>query len=284
MAPKSAVRIDVLVDDLSHGPNLRQKYAGIPELADSIVALGLLQNLVVAKVEEGYEVRAGQRRLRAIRFLVDQGRWPKSKKVPCLLVEGASEEEQLAENEPRDQLHPWEAGKGYVALVTKGYTHEEIGMMVGKSRQHVSLCAKIYEGLAPKVVEVLSRLGPGSSPNILVLSKMSEILDVDTGKPDEKAQMEALSKHLTRKPGWKPNLPGPFSRTKVLRQRYDAMLAMDDFGEHAPVVRAVLKFLSGEGSELELPPCRPAPIPPPALRGISHTRSTASTRRRRRSG
>ena len=58
----------------------------IKGLAQSILADGLLQNLVAAKPESGkrkYDIISGERRFRAFGLLVEQGHFPKDVAVPC---------------------------------------------------------------------------------------------------------------------------------------------------------------------------------------------------------
>ena len=59
--------------------------AGIGELANSIEAHGLIQNLTVRKAGKGqkFEVVAGARRLAALRLLAKEGRVAKDIDIPC---------------------------------------------------------------------------------------------------------------------------------------------------------------------------------------------------------
>ncbi|WP_286203110.1 ParB/Srx family N-terminal domain-containing protein [Rhizobium lusitanum] len=57
---------------------------GVSELADSIEAHGLLQNLTVRKGKKGkYEVVAGSRRLAALHLLAKEGRLAEDAAIPC---------------------------------------------------------------------------------------------------------------------------------------------------------------------------------------------------------
>ena len=64
----------------------------IPELAASIVRVGLLQNLTVIAAPDGehFEVVAGKRRLAALKLLAKRRKLGKDHPVPCLLVPDAS--------------------------------------------------------------------------------------------------------------------------------------------------------------------------------------------------
>ncbi|GAY19928.1 chromosome partitioning protein ParB [Sphingobium fuliginis] len=72
------------------------------ELAASIAALGLLQNLIVRPAARGkFEVEAGERRRRAMLALADDKVLPRDHQVTCLVLEDTAEaavETSLAEN------------------------------------------------------------------------------------------------------------------------------------------------------------------------------------------
>lgn len=83
---------------------------GIAELAASIAAHGLRQNLNVRPAPEGdrFEVVAGGRRLWALRLLAKQKKLPKDVTIPCIIItadEDASEI-SLVENTLRTSMHP----------------------------------------------------------------------------------------------------------------------------------------------------------------------------------
>jgi ParB family chromosome partitioning protein len=90
--------------------NVRRMNAlvGISELADSIEAHGLIQNLTVRKAKKGnkYEVVAGARRLAALRLLVKEGRLAEDVAIPCKVLDDESDAEiSLAENTQREAMH-----------------------------------------------------------------------------------------------------------------------------------------------------------------------------------
>jgi ParB family chromosome partitioning protein len=99
--------------------NVRHVKAGISieELAEDIARRTLLQSLSVRPVtgdddaETGmFEVPAGGRRYRALEFLVKQKRLAEDALVPCVVRDASTnisaEEDSLAENAQRVDLHP----------------------------------------------------------------------------------------------------------------------------------------------------------------------------------
>ncbi len=107
----------------------------LAQLSDSIRAQGVLQPLLVRKLEMGYELVAGERRLRAAKMAGLE-------KVP-VVVKDVSKEEMLemaiVENIQRENLNPIEEAEAYHRLITEfGLTQEQASARVGKSRSAVA--------------------------------------------------------------------------------------------------------------------------------------------------
>jgi len=107
----------------------------LSELATSISANGLLQPIVVRDVGEGYQIVAGERRLRAVRRLG----W---ERVP-IITRSLTDEQMLVvalvENLQRENLSALEEAQGYHQLIEDfGLTQEEVGRHVGRDRSTVS--------------------------------------------------------------------------------------------------------------------------------------------------
>jgi len=104
--------------------NVRKtKRMSIPELAASILHVGLLQNLIVILSADGehYEVVAGGRRLTALKLLAKRKRIAMDYQVPCLLVADASARTaSLTENVQREAMHPADQFEAFAALVAEG--------------------------------------------------------------------------------------------------------------------------------------------------------------------
>lgn len=109
----------------------------IEDLAASIARRGLLQSLNVRPVLDGegnetgmFEVPAGGRRYRALELLVRQKRMSKTEPVPCVISDAHSavpiEEDSLAENFQREDLHPLDMFRAFQTLHDQGASHEEI--------------------------------------------------------------------------------------------------------------------------------------------------------------
>ena len=129
---------EVSVDQIKANPHQpRQQFdrESLEDLINSIKVHGILQPLVVVKVQGGYELIAGERRLRAAKTL-------ELSRVP-VVVRTASEQEKLelalVENVQRQNLNPIEKASGYQLLVDEfSLTQEEVSKKVGQSRAAVA--------------------------------------------------------------------------------------------------------------------------------------------------
>ena len=144
--PSRDIPLDRLVLSQS---NVRRVKAGvsIDKLADSISRRGLLQSLYVRPIldpegqETGrYEIPAGGRRFRALELLAKQKRLARDAPIPCVVRAAGhdilAEEDSLAENSQREQLHPLDEFRGMKAMVDKGDGVEEVA-----ARFHTSAAA-----------------------------------------------------------------------------------------------------------------------------------------------
>jgi len=112
------------------------KEAAIHELSESIKSQGILQPLLVRpRKSGGYELIAGERRLRAARLAG-------LSKVPILVREVDDQTAlmlSLIENLQREDLDPLEEAEAYRRLLTEfGHTQEALSQRVGKDRATVS--------------------------------------------------------------------------------------------------------------------------------------------------
>jgi ParB family chromosome partitioning protein len=131
--------------------------AGISELADSIEAHGLIQNLTVRKAKKGdkFEVVAGARRLAALRLLVKEGIYNKLVEIPCKVLDAESDAEiSLAENTQRETMHIVDEILGYRQLTENGMTPETIAARFGQSVAIVRQRLKLAN-LSPKILDAM---------------------------------------------------------------------------------------------------------------------------------
>ena len=162
--------------------------AALEELAESIRQQGIVQPIVVTeKGAEGFSIVAGERRWRAARRAG-------LSQVPVVVRELESEHQQLemalVENLQRADLNPVEEAQAYRSLQNSfGFSQEDIGHKVGKSRASVSHILRLLS-LPPEILEMLRgrRLSAGQARPLLALENPDERLELA-----EKAIREGLT-------------------------------------------------------------------------------------------
>lgn len=140
----------------------------LQELASSIEAHGLIQPVVLRKVDNGYEIVAGERRWRAARIIG-------IKEIPCIIKELTDEENMLLaiiENMQREDLNPIEEAEGISQMIdTYGLTQEEVSRSVGKSRPYITNSLRLLK-LSEEVRKYVSHgmLSAGHARALAVIS------------------------------------------------------------------------------------------------------------------
>jgi ParB family chromosome partitioning protein len=116
-------------------PRLNFSEEDLQELTDSIKAQGILQPLLVRKDDDGYELIAGERRLRAAKRA-------RLTQVPVVLKrvnDNQMLEMAIVENIQRENLNPIEEAEAYHRLITQlNLTQDQASARVGKSRSAVA--------------------------------------------------------------------------------------------------------------------------------------------------
>ena len=129
---------------LPHPDNPRKELGDLTELADSIKANGIFQNLTVVPVDETYEtftVVIGHRRLAAAKLAG-------LKEVPCVIANMDAKEQvrtMLLENMQRSDLTVYEQAQGFQIMLDMGDTVEEIAAKSGFSKATVRRRVKMLE-------------------------------------------------------------------------------------------------------------------------------------------
>lgn len=168
--PISAIRPN------AHQPRRNFSEASIKELAASIREVGILQPLVIRSTETGFELIAGERRLRAAK---EAG----LDRVPVLIrnaAESESMEMALVENLQREDLNPLETAAAYQALMDSfGFTKDQLAQRLGKSRAAVTntlRLTRLPESVRELVLE--EKLSEGHARALLGLETEERMLRV----------------------------------------------------------------------------------------------------------
>lgn len=155
--------------------------ARLQDLADSIKQYGVLQPLIVSRMEvekEGglvteYELIAGERRLRAAKLAnVTQ--------IPVLIREGDTAlmklELAIIENLQREDLNAVDRARAFFRLVNEfKFTHNEVAKKMGRSREYVSNTMRILS-LPEEIINGLSegKITEGHTRPLLMLADHPE--------------------------------------------------------------------------------------------------------------
>jgi ParB family chromosome partitioning protein len=158
----------------------------LAELAQSIVANGIIQPIVLQRAGDRYQLVAGERRWRAAKIAG-------LTEVPAVIQEFASDrllEVALIENIQREDLNAIEVAHALDRLATDyDLSHEEIGRRTGKDRASVSNLLRLLK--LPGVIQILvaeHRISMGHARAVLGLT--DEVAQVDLA---QRAEVEGLS-------------------------------------------------------------------------------------------
>ena len=174
----------------THQPRRSFPEAGIRELAASIREVGILQPLVVRSTHSGFELIAGERRLRAAQ---EAG----LERVPVLIRQAGDNESMelaLVENLQREDLNPLETAAAYQALMDGfGLTKEQLAHRLGKSRAAVTNTLRLAQ-LPDPVRQLLQdgKLSEGHARALLGLETEGQMVGIA-----QRIQAEKLSVRRT---------------------------------------------------------------------------------------
>ena len=178
---ESSYRGLLLVDPREIKPNPYQPRKNMDmdslrELSDSIKEKGIIQPLIVHDTGEGYELIAGERRLRAS-LLAELD------SVPVIVKDiapGEILELALIENIQREELNPLEEADAYARLLDEfQLTQESLSVRVGKKRSTIANYLRLIN-LPSSIKTDLSerRISMGHARAILALDSHSQMLDL----------------------------------------------------------------------------------------------------------
>ena len=138
-----------------HQPRRDFDEGALRELSESIRRYGILQPLTVRRTENGYELIAGERRLRAAKLAG-------LREVPCLLARSSEEESALLaliENLQRRDLHYLEEAAAIAQLIAAyGLSQEQAAEKLGKSQSAIANKLRLLR-LSPACTRLLRENG-----------------------------------------------------------------------------------------------------------------------------
>lgn len=194
-----ASAVEILISRISPNPYQPRKRFNPEDLASlraSIAAHGVLQPILVSETAVGYQLVAGERRLRAAQAAgLDR--------IPAVirqLVDRDQLELALVENLQRADLDPIETADAYRQLMNRfGFSQDDIATRMGRARSTVANTLRLLE-LAPEVQGAVAdgRLteGHGRALGGLPAELQARVLDSVIGQELSVRQTEELVRRL----------------------------------------------------------------------------------------
>ena len=149
----------------------------LKELAVSIKEHGVIQPIIVRRVNGKYEIIAGERRLKASKLAGLET-------IPAVIVEVTTKDSAvlaLIENLQREDLTPVEEAKAYRQIMRElNYTQAELGERVGKSRSYVTNMLGLLE-LPEEVLNLVDskKISMGHARALSKLSDKKRIIELE---------------------------------------------------------------------------------------------------------
>lgn len=169
--PKEEI-VNIKIDELRSNPYQPRKVfdeEALNELSESIRMHGVFQPIIVKKSIKGYEIIAGERRVKASRLAgLDT--------IPAIVREFDDTEMMeiaLLENLQREDLNAIEEASAYIKIMeAKNLTHEELAKVLGKSQSYVTNMIGLLR--LPEEIKKMVIDNKLSMTHARILSKMSD--------------------------------------------------------------------------------------------------------------
>ncbi|HEY8238769.1 MAG TPA: ParB/RepB/Spo0J family partition protein [Candidatus Limnocylindrales bacterium] len=123
-------------------PRLRMNDEALDSLTESIRQHGVIQPVLVTETIDGYQLVAGERRVRAARMAGLE-------RIPAIVRQLADRQQlelALVENLQREDLDPIEAARGYRQLIEEfAFSQEDLASRVGRARSTVANTLRLLD-------------------------------------------------------------------------------------------------------------------------------------------
>jgi len=147
-------RIEIAIKEIRSNPYQPRKIfdeAKLAELAQSIAEHGVFTPVLVRSAVKGYELIAGERRVRAAKLAG-------LTEIPAIIMDFTDEQMMeigLLENIQREDLNVIEEANAYQQIMERlKYTQEQLAKRIGKSREHVANILRLKK-LPPQIQEMV---------------------------------------------------------------------------------------------------------------------------------
>lgn len=270
------IEVDKIVPN-PYQPRREFDQARLKELSESIRQYGVLQPLVVSRIEEQdehgglrvtYELIAGERRLRASKLagLLQVPAVIRKEHDPMMKLELA-----IIENLQREDLNPVDRARAFMRLAGEfGFSHREIGKKVGKSRVYVSNSLRILQ-MPQEILEAVEqkRISEGHTRPLLMLNDRPEeqivLFKEILYKKITVREAEHLARHIAKDKARKKELlldpvteqmehtlqDALGTRVRITRKDKGGSISIDFFSNED--LEMIAKILQGEKEKMNNP-------------------------------
>lgn len=198
--------IEIPIEEIKKNPYqprvMKEDSESLNELANSIKSNGVIQPILVRSMQKGYQLVAGERRLRASKLAG-------LNKIPAIIISISDEkllEYAIVENVQREDLNAIEEAVAYNRLHAEfGYTQDEIAEKVGKNRTTVTNCLRLLKLPRDMQQDITNgRISAGHARAILMLENellQKKLRDAIVSRNLSVRQAEILAGELSKKKG-----------------------------------------------------------------------------------
>jgi len=258
--------LQIPVEEIKPNPDQPRKdfdEENLKSLAESIKSQGVLQPVLVRKADKGYELIAGERRLRASQIAG-------LKRIPAVVIKETDPAVlfffSLVENLQREDLNPIEEAQAYQHLMEDfNLTQEQIAGKVGKSRPVVANSMRLLK-LPEEIKQLIikNKLSAGHARALLAVEDedrqirlgklaVSKALSVErleilarADKPSPRHKRKSTRKVSRKKPEWKAH-EDQLSRylgykVKIVPKGKGGQITIDFYSDHD--LKRILEILS----------------------------------------
>lgn len=193
----AGVKTSLKVRDIKANPYQPRRHFDddkLQELSESIQTHGLFQPILVRETPLGYELVAGERRLRASKLA-------ELEEIPTIVVDFDDDqmmEIAVIENIQRENLNVIEEANGYKLLMDRlNLTQESLSKRVNKSRSHIANLLRLLN-LPSKVQDMVAenKLTMGHVRPLITWDDNRAIIDISQEIYDKKMSVREAEKFI----------------------------------------------------------------------------------------
>lgn len=208
-----------LIKESPYQPRFLITEESLSELISSIRENGIIEPLVVRKIDDHYELIAGHRRLSALKFL-------KKETAPVYIIDVQDQkaaELTIVENIQRVDLNPVELAKSISQMLQRfSLTHEQVSKVLGKSRVYITNILRLLS-LDADTIKALEtqQISEGHGRLLLQITDISQRTKLLSTILDKQWSVKQLSDYIKKLSETKEKKEISVFLTKETRKQYE---------------------------------------------------------------